>query len=190
MTPALPEPLERLSRAIDGRSTWRLFLVTFVVMNIARYLIMPWVSAQLGATGWPKPLDLSFAYSPEDAFARVAAYGEIGRARFPIFSFTGDLVYPVAYTACFAALLSLLARPLVGTWALAMKLNLLPVAVFMLDIFENLSIAVMMHIYPATPLALGLAASIFTTGKWLFAGLAISSALVLGARRLMQAARH
>lgn len=177
------------SRWIDGKSTWRLFLLMFVLMHVARYGVMPWAITMLDGAAWPWPLDLSFAYSAQEAFDRIAAYGEAGRASYPYFSFTADVIYPMTYSVSFAALLSLLARRFAVRWHWLMWLNVLPVGVFVLDMLENISIAVLMLIYPAQPVALALAASVFSTGKWVFVGLMIGASLALGAWQLLQLAK-
>ncbi len=156
-----------LSRWIDARSSWRIFAIAFVAMIMARYALMPWIMAQVGERPWPPPLDLDFAYSANEAFARIAAYGEQGRSAAPWFIFSGDLIYPIAYTLCFAVLLSLLARPLAAQRPKLMRLNLLPVAVFIADMLENSAITLMMQVYPTQPFWLGAMASMSTTMKWL-----------------------
>ena len=168
---------------IERHATWRVFAIAFIAMTLARFALMPWITARLGGGPWPPPLDLDFAYSASDAFARIAAYGEHGRSAVPYFIFTGDLLYPLAYTTCFAVLIALLAAPLTARHPSWVRLNLLPFTIFFADILENTAIATMMKIYPAQPLYLGLTASVFTTAKWLLVAVVVLTVLILIALR-------
>jgi hypothetical protein len=49
------------------------------------------------------------------------------------------------------------------------KYNAVPFGAWLFDLLENLSIVIMLSIYPSTPALLAWIATIFTMLKWLFA---------------------
>ena len=53
------------------------------------------------------------------------------------------------------------------------KWNVAPVGAFVFDLFENATIVTLLSIFPSQPVALGWLLFVFTTVKWLFAGISI-----------------
>lgn len=173
---------------ISSRSSLVVSLSLYILLGFG---IMPNVRYFIPAlAGAPGPLDLMFAYTPVVAFERIAAYGPEGRIAYAILSLSADVVYPIVYTVAFGILITVLARVVFSSRSSMRRLNLLPVGIFFFDMCENASIVTLLMIYPAQPVALGWAASAFTTIKWIFAGAAVFWSVGLIAVALFLASRR
>jgi len=96
------------------------------------------------------PLDMSAGYTPDQAYAMIARYGEDGRAFYVLNAFTADLVGPLLFNLTLA---------LLGLWLLAgiagpgsrwrSWLVLLPSAALGFDLIENGLLAVIVSRFPA-----------------------------------------
>jgi len=134
---------------------------------MAVYLAFPLVLFPLAAGDLDNmPLDLMFAYSPEQAYSQLATFGEQARANYARSTVTVDLTYSMVYTLLFAVWLSLLLR---GRSRYCSYLSMLPFVIFIFDIIENTGILLMLANFPHEIYWLALATSIATTIKWLIA---------------------
>jgi len=132
---------------------------------MAVYLVFPLFLFPHAAGGSNSmPLDLMFAYSPEQAYAQLASFGEQGRVNYARTTVAVDLAYPVVYTLLFAVWLCLLLR---GRNRYCSYLSMLPFAIFVFDIIENAGILLLLANYPREIYWLALATSVATTIKWL-----------------------
>ena len=138
-----------------------------LVVLMAVYLVFPLYLFPAAAAGSEHmPLDLMFAYSPEQAYAQLASFGPEGRANYARSTVSVDLAYPVIYTLMLAVWLCLLLR---GRNRYCSYISMLPFGAFVFDLIENAGILLMLGAYPTEIHALALVASIATTLKWLFA---------------------
>ena len=161
---------ERLKKYARG---WMVLLLLAADL-LFNAVILPNRPAKLeAASGGTGPVDLLFFYTPEKVYSMVASYGEAGRADYRAFELTGDILYPIVYTLFFALLITWLFQRGFRSDSPLQKLNVLPLGAWLFDLFENLSIATMLSIYPSTPPALAWVAAVFTLVKWLFAGVTI-----------------
>lgn len=162
----------------------RLALAT-LVSTLIRYAVMPRLGAEVMNSPGAGPLDLKFAYSPAEAFATIDAFTDQGRAAYRLFLLSADIAYPISYTLMFGWAIVLLAR---GTRLAPVSWPLIPPLLLLgFDLLENTSIVALLSAYPAKSMALAIAASVFTTLKWIMVGVTI--AVLLGLVIMQLAAR-
>jgi hypothetical protein len=142
------------------------------------------VPALLKAGNGTPPLDIQLGYGPADIESLLTTYGTEGRQRYAAF-LAVDLVYAVCYGLFLAGLLRLLLRPPVSRadsrWN---DLCLLPLFAGAADCVENVSILILIGIYPTVPAPLAYLASTATLVKWTLAAIALLSILVAFVARM------
>jgi hypothetical protein len=114
-------------------------------------------------------LDMTINYTPEIAYAKLAAYGEQGRYAYRLFLDYVDSFFPALYgmffllgtTYAFARVFP--GRPI---WQ---KLSLLTVGTTFFDYAENFCFLAMLRHYPQRLDGVARVANIFTLTKWVFA---------------------
>jgi hypothetical protein len=162
-----------LIKNLSGARSFTVLLVTYLIFVV---LLMPGLASS--AVG-PGPLDLLFSYSPAEAFARIESYGEAGRQAYAIGSLTLDTAYPLIYTALFMVMIMQLTRGPESAPNPREKLALIPLATLLFDLAENLSIVSMLMAYPQKHEWVAELASLFTSLKWVSAGITIALVIVL-----------
>jgi hypothetical protein len=121
-------------------------LTTFVVTHLFRFPGS--IRYLMDATGGRKILDMQASGSADETYARLEAFGELGRELYLRAILTVDLVFPVSvfvFLLLLARFVSEQAR-LRGLFKGA--LQLLPVAYVLLDFCENVSVLLMLVHYP------------------------------------------
>ena len=129
------------------------------------------------------PLDLMFAYTPEQAYAQLTAFGPEGREHYAHSTITVDFAYPIVYTLMFCVWLTLLFR---NSERFRCTVIMLPLAIFTLDIMENSGILIMLANYPSEYYWLALATSVATTLKWLCVAPTVLLAIGMSGWRALQ----
>ncbi len=173
---------DTISSAIRKRSSGRAVLASFIAFAALAALIngRPFGLAQLEAiTGGAGILDMEFTYTPEQAYAMLAALGDAGRAFYLTSVVPLDLVFPLAYTLFYAVAITwLLARwlPAESTW---MRLNLVPLVTGAADYCENAGVIAMLLAYPAE--LYGVAAFTAVVSPIKFTFIALSMLIIPGA---------
>ena len=173
----------RIINALTRTATPLRLLIAAIAMTLIRYGVMPRLGAQVMNTPGAGPLDLMFAYSPAQAFATLAAFSDAGRAAYRLFLMTADVAYPITYTLFFAWSIALLSRT--TRWANSRWLLLPPLLLFGFDMAENATVIALISLHPAQPVWLALLASVFTTLKWMWAGVTMVITVTLAAMRVM-----
>lgn len=178
----LPEAIAQLfarSASVPG------FVFATIASLYVRYGLMEQAATQQfeasGAKAALVPLDLRFAYSPADVRTLFAQMGRDGVDLYAHFLTTYDLIYPLTYLLMIGWALALLVRKQ------PRKVILLAPGIFLFDMLENSTIVAMAHIYPRFSDGLALAASIFTSAKWIMVVLAFAALLWLGFGRIAEA---
>jgi hypothetical protein len=114
-------------------------------------------------------LDMTINYSPETAYAKLAAYGEQGRYAHRLFLDYVDSVFPALYGLFFLlGTTYAFARVFPGreVWQ---KLSVLTVGTTLFDYAENFCFLAMLRNYPQRLDDVARVANIFTLTKWAFA---------------------
>ncbi len=133
----------------------KMSLFLLLLLMVFNALIMPYLAGDSQAI----PLDLQFAYTPEQAYELISSYSEDNRHRYMIAEMTTDIVYPIVYTL-FLSLTLLLIFPNRG------KIALIPYIIFIADMLENTGIVTMLYQYPKELYTVALITSVFSTIKW------------------------
>ena len=106
------------------------------------------VHALADATGGQPILDLEPSFSAEDAYNRLAAFGEDGRAMYRRTLLTSDIVFPLSLTAFFFLFARYAAEQTAPPKVFRAVLLTLPFAYFLSDFLENAGIFMMLTDYP------------------------------------------
>ncbi len=133
----------------------KLMLILLGLVVVFNVLIMP----QLAGGQEVVPIDLQFAYTPEQAYELIDSYTEETRATYAIGEMTFDVAYPIVYTL-FMSITLMLLYP--NKWEIAW----LPYVVFTADMLENTGIIIMLKNYPSHLNTVAWMTSGFSTAKW------------------------
>ena len=157
-------------------SSWK----TFSILLVAYILFAVFIMGGMMSGGETKlqPLDLLFSYSPDKAYALITSYGDT-RLRYAFMSLTADTAYPIIYTALFMVLIFQLSRTLWPNHPKRHRLALFPLFALVFDLFENQSIIKMLKAFPNRLDGVAIAASTFTSLKWLSVGCITAIIVVL-----------
>jgi hypothetical protein len=165
---------DRLAR---GRIVAILAVPTIVLFCIFNFHPGAVPYLQKAGAGVP-PLDMQLGYGPQDVHSLLTTYDVAGRERYRLF-LIADLLFAICYGLLLAGLLRLALRPPVAPpgsrWN---NLCLLPLIAGAADCVENLTILVLLGIYPAAPPMLAYTASAATLVKWSLAAAGILAILI------------
>ena len=166
--------LSKLSSLLHSWARGWLILALVAAFVIFEVITLPRLQAT--PAGNIVSLDAQLFYTPEQAFATVAAYGEARHFWIPIY-LTWDVVNPVLYTLIFGLLISWLFRRGFKPESRLQRLNVLPVGAGVCDLLENICIVTLLAVYPAQPAVVAWLSTICTVGKMGF--LSVSTLLIL-----------
>ena len=157
-----------LQRIASTRMVWSVGLLSLFVLLMINVWGLPGAfhSDALRQAGL---LDVTINYSPEIAYAKLAAYGEQGRYAYRLFLDYVDSVFPALYglffllgtTYAFARVFP--GRPV---WQ---KLSVLTLGTTLFDYAENFCFLAMLRNYPQRLDGVARLANVFTLTKWAFA---------------------
>lgn len=171
--------LDGISARLQRHANGWLVLVFLLANLIFNVVLLPAQQAELRAlSGGIGPIDLEYFYTPEKVYSMLASYGETGRITYRTFELTGDMLYPLMYTGLFCLLITWLLQRGFAPDSPVQKLNVIPLGLWLSDLFENLGIVSMLSVYPATPAPLAWTAAAFTLLKWLFIGVTLVVILI------------
>lgn len=155
-----------------------LCLAVFVVINAG---LLPVAGARIEEySNGIGPLDLRAAYTPAEAYAALAAYGEAGRQFYLLIELTVDLLYPVTYALFFSLTIVYCLRTVLAAEHTLQRAALLPWVGMLADLVENAGIAWLLLNYPNRLDGVATFTSTATTIKWIF----VISAMVATAAAL------
>ena len=158
--------LDSLSSFIKKFSTKRniiIGLLTIIFFNIILFPVIP----KLFGVNVFFPLDLSFAYSSQEAYAFLSNMSEKERDVYFFSEIFVDFPYAIIYTFVYLLLVYRLSSNLSASknkYFLAV-----PLLIGFFDVLENLFIIFILKFYPIKLYSLSFMASIFTSCKWIFA---------------------
>jgi hypothetical protein len=165
-------------RWIRQSATNRRLLALFFMVLVFPLMILPWAAERFAAySGGGQPLDVSFGFSPAEAYATLDALGPDGRTFYLVFQLTGDVAWPIISALFLSTLLAwLFARGLPATSPLH-RLVMVPFLVLAADYAENVGIIALILAYPQQLNGVAQLTSALQTLKW--ALVAVSGLLVL-----------
>jgi hypothetical protein len=172
--------LNDLSQLIYRLTGWKTGLF-FLALTIFFYAFpLPAMSARImELSGGTPSLDVTFFYTPAKAQSMLAAYGDEGRDYYRLGELTIDGIFPLVYGGLLAIALSAVLRCALPAGSNLLRLNLLAPLAVLLDYAENISIILLLSLYPSLPPGLTWAAAAFSALKWL--GVFASAGVLLAA---------
>ena len=150
-------------------------LVTFAFILFG-VLVLPAESARSLEYGLNQSIDTSFFYTPTQLYQIIASYSRETRLLYIYQRFTFDLVFPIIYGSFVVVTIFYLTQNKKDK--LNKLLRLFPILAVTFDLLENITVSLLMYLYPTTIIFVAFIASIFTTLKWLT--LSFSFAIIFG----------
>lgn len=147
---------------------WLVFILFLLDAFFGGFLLPLIQGIMQGGQGGIKPLDLMLFATPEKIFDMIEKYGD--RVFYRNVELTVDIVYPIVYLFFFGLLISWLFQRGFASNSSMRKFNIVPFGAWFFDLLENLTIVVLLTIFPSQPIALGWILFLFSTIKWLFVG--------------------
>ena len=145
-----------------------IIIVGIVFILIINLIIFPMFGDRLlqVAPNAETIFDLSFYYTPEQAYQKLISYGLEGRRLIPVFSLI-DYAYIFIYVTTYYLLLQKLIARSGFPYS---KFIFLPFIVGALDLFENISYTVMLRAFPTPSPLIAQFTTVVTMTKWVLAG--------------------
>jgi hypothetical protein len=154
-----------------------LVLVLLVLDGFFSGFLLPMIQDMMqDKQGGVMPLDLMMFSTPAEIFAMIARYDIVF---YRLIELTIDIIYPIVYLFFFGLLISWLFQRGYASDSPMRKLNVLPLGAWFFDLLENITIVILLSIYPGSqPGGLAWILIILTHIKWLFAGATILLILI------------
>lgn len=162
--------LMRIRRLIERAANLKILLVLFVCLLPFNIVFFPARSQRLTAyLGYQTTvLDSHFFTPPQDVYRYFSDLGAPGRQLYALSEVTLDLLYPLLYGIFLGLLIAWLCSRLFPASSGLRWLPLLPLAGALADLGENLSITVLLLVYPSQLPWLVYLANLFGMLKWAF----------------------
>ena len=165
---------DQLTNRLGPLATRRNVLILLALEILMNAVVLPIAGARIQAfSGGVGPLDLRFAYTADQAFAALTAYGPTGREFYLLIELTADVLYPIIYSLFFSLAILFFWERAGGRWPILARLALLPFVGLIADYLENAGLITLLLNYPAQLPTLALLTSLFTSIKWIMAGLSL-----------------
>ena len=128
--------------------------------------------------------DNQFYFTPVQFFERLQDYGENGRQAYLIMLATADIIYPLLFTIFLSFSITLALKQSFPLASPIRRTQLFPLSMLLFSYIENLSLALLINLYPSQPIWLAWFASANNTLKWCFAFFS-AIALIMGIGKLL-----
>lgn len=161
------------------------WLILVIVAVFVPYILTTFPVVQSMPGGDIVSLDAQLFYTPQQAFATIASYGDAAPYWVRIY-LTWDILNPIFYTLLLCIILSWLLQRALPPESRLRSFNALPVLGGLFDVLENIAAVILLSVYPARPVALAWVATICTVGKITF----IAASLVIAVVALIAAAAN
>jgi hypothetical protein len=158
--------LERILESLQRRVTWRIVLIlatVFVLMSLVIFNF-GWVPRIQAISGQPL-IDTLFAYSADDLYRILGAYGPEGRQLYIQYLVWLDFLYGTLSGVTFAAILLALSKGVDRLGGLLRASALIPILMMLLDYAEDTLLLLVLARYPEIVIGLASMASLFTSLK-------------------------
>jgi hypothetical protein len=171
--------LKNISERFYQWSKGWLIFVLFLLDAFLSGFLMPLIQGMMqDGKGGVQVLDLMLFATPAEIFAMIERYGEYNRQFYRTVELTVDIIYPIIYLLFFGLLISWLFQRGFSSNSPMRKLNIMPLGAWFFDLLENISIAILLSVFPSQPTALAWIFILVSTIKWLFVGATILLVLV------------
>ena len=171
--------LQNLSDRFYGWAKGWLIFILFILDGFFAGFLLPLIQGMMqGGQGGIQPLDLMMFATPAQYFEMLGKYGEGNLIFYRNVELTVDIVYPIVYLFFFGLLISWLFQRGFASNSPMRKFNIVPLGAWFFDLLENITIVILISVYPSQPMALGWLLTLVGSIKWLFAGASIVLILV------------
>ena len=167
--------LSKLSRIFHNWTKGWLTIVLFIALIVYIVITLPILQKLPG--GDIVSLDAQLFYTPEEAFATVASYGDSARL-WTLLYLTWDVMTPILYTLAFSMSISWLFQRGFKPVSKMQKLNIIPIGAGLFDLLENISIVSLLSLYPNEPVYIAWISTVCTMIKTSFLGISILLILI------------
>lgn len=174
--------LDRVSDRITAITTGPRALAALAGFFVLGFLIngRPFgIAALKSITGGVGILDMETLYSPDQAYAHLAAMGEAGRAFALTHIIPLDLILPAVYALAYALAVTWLLHRWLPEGSRWHRLNVVPLIGGICDYCENFGIIAMLLAWPQE--LYGVASFTMAAGFFKFASTGFAFAIILGA---------
>jgi hypothetical protein len=140
-------------------------LSVLIIFAVFTATVLPNEAIRGIEAGLTQSIDTNILYSAEDLYLIISGYSRAVRLAYIYQRFTFDLIWPLVY-----GLFIVITTAYLLIKIKEKRLNSLiyfPFAAVAFDFLENISVSILMFIYPIRINALALLASLFTTLKWI-----------------------
>ncbi len=144
-----------MKRFLEKYSGLKSLIILFAMIMVFNLLLFPLF---MPADGDTKPLDIMFAYSPEDAYEMIKGIEDEGRQNYLKGLLLVDYIYPVIYSLFLGFSIFLLYKNTL--------LSISPLLILLSDYLENTGIIIMLSLYPSEIRSIAMTTSFFTSLKW------------------------
>lgn len=139
-------------------------LISALIFILFSFTILPYEAARGASVGLTQSIDTSFLYSPSDLFNIIGGYSVETRLAYVYQRFTFDLIWPIVYGLFIFITTKYLLNKLDTKYKF---LIIFPLGAVLFDFLENISVSVLMLIYPIQINIVALFASFYTALKWI-----------------------
>lgn len=161
------ELLETISEDLIKLATGRRVLMALAVLAVYSLVIMGPAYGRIETySGGVGAIDFLIAYTPEQAYEMIAAYGPQGRQYYATIALTLDVLFPIGSAFVFSLILTYVFHRAFREKGVLQRTLLVPPAAVLADLLENVTITTMLLSYPQELYPIALAASAFSTVKW------------------------
>lgn len=155
-----------IAKIFDSLSTRGRFLLSSLILFgftlIIFFVIFPIINVNN-----IEILDSKFYYSPKEAYELISSYSLVDRRLYLINALTFDMIFPVIYSLLFGTLLTGFSYRQISSTDSCYFIRFFPLIGGVSDIFENISISILISGLPKTLYSVAFIACCFTTIKWI-----------------------
>lgn len=171
--------LNRISQRFYSWAKGWLIIILFLLDGFFAGFLLPLIQGIMqGGQGGIQPLDLMIFATPGKLFGMLETMGEYTRNFYRSVELTVDIVYPLVYLFFFGLLISWLFQRGYPSSSPMRKYNIVPLGAWFFDLLENITIIVLISIFPSQPAIFGWLLFVLINVKWLFAGASILLILI------------
>ena len=155
-------------QSYSEKNLWILFVGTCIcAISMAIAALLIGVGQPItGSSASIQMLDMTFDYSPEEAYEQVNAYGEQGRSVYLFTSLVLDTLFPLLYGAFMSLVLVFLLQK-----TKYRMLILMPLLLVLIDYLENTHLAFLIINFPEKFPNIAYWANLISLSKWTLIGL-------------------
>jgi hypothetical protein len=159
--------METVIRILNRYTTPRHIIIAAILFVALAMGVMPLAEAEIKriSTAPVSILDLQLGYSTATVYSILENMGEAGRRMYLLVEWTADLIYPIVYLVFLALLIARLR--VLNSLNRAVFLPLLPVVIWVFDLFENIGLTILLLNYPQAMPILVAICSTLTLLKWI-----------------------